>query len=159
MFGSVTLLIILMGVFLVLILIDIPYLLLLTHSRAHTHTHTLAHTHSHVHAHLHAPTRTCAHLQHAYSSLSLLPPSLPPSFPLLSLIQLHCTPGQTVQQVIESEMPEISHSGYQVYQFPSRALLNPEKEASVLQDQEISIEPMRHSSPGKTKGEPCNQTG
>ena len=108
MFGSVTLLIILMRIFLVLVLIDIPHLFHHT-----THTHTL---------------------------LSL---SLPP------LIQLHCTPGQTVQQVIESEMPEISHSGYQVYQFPSRALLNPEKEASVLQDQEISIEPMRHSSPGK----------
>ena len=79
-------------------------------------------------------------------SLSL---SLSPDHP-----QLHCTPGQTVQQVIESEMPEIVHSGYQVYQFPSRALLNPEKEASVLQDQEISIEPMRQTSPGERGEEP-----
>ena len=103
-----------------------------THTLTHTHTHTRSHTHSLAHAHA-----------RAYFSLSLSLLSLPP------LIQLHCTPGQTVQQVIESEMPEISHSGYQVYQFPSRALLNPQKEASVLQDQEISIEPMRHSSPGK----------
>lgn len=51
--------------------------------------------------------------------------------------------------MIESaEIPNLSHTGYQVYQFPSRALLNPEKDASVLQDQEISIEPMRVSSPG-----------
>ncbi len=63
--------------------------------------------------------------------------------------QLQCTPGQTVQQVIETGIPEFSSTSYQVYQFPSRALLNPEKDASVLQDQEISIEPMRSSSPGK----------
>ena len=56
----------------------------------------------------------------------------------------------TVQQVIETEIPNISRTGYQVYQFPSRALLNPEKDASVLQDQEISIEPMRFRSPGST---------
>ena len=68
-------------------------------------------------------------------------------------LQLQCVPGQSVQQVIESaEIPNLSHSGYQVYQFPSRALLNPEKDASVLQDQEISIEPMRVSSPGKKEG-------
>lgn len=55
-----------------------------------------------------------------------------------------------MQQVIESaDIPNLSQSGYQVYQFPSRALLNPEKDASVLQDQEISIEPMRAVSPGE----------
>ena len=54
-----------------------------------------------------------------------------------------------MQQVIESEIPELSQIGYQVYQYPSRALLNPEKDASVLQDQEISIEPMRSASPGE----------
>lgn len=70
-------------------------------------------------------------------------------FYLSSLFQLQCVPGQSVQQVIESaQIPNLSHTGYQVYQFPSRALLNPEKDASVLQDQEISIEPMRVSSPG-----------
>ncbi|XP_064404393.1 uncharacterized protein LOC135349721 isoform X2 [Halichondria panicea] len=62
-------------------------------------------------------------------------------------LKLQCTPGQTVQQVIETGIPEFSSTSYQVYQFPSRALLNPEKDASVLQDQEISIEPMRSSSP------------
>jgi len=62
--------------------------------------------------------------------------------------QLQCSPGMTVQQVIEAEIPDIARTGYQVYQFPSRALLNPEKDASVLQDQEISIEPMRFRSPG-----------
>ena len=36
----------------------------------------------------------------------------------------------------------------QVYHFPSRALLNPEKDASVLQDQEICIEPMRLHNKG-----------
>ncbi len=66
--------------------------------------------------------------------------------------QLQCTPGQTVQQVIETGIPEFSSTSYQVYQYPSRALLNPEKDASVLQDQEISIEPMRSSSPGKREG-------
>lgn len=55
-----------------------------------------------------------------------------------------------MQQVIESaDIPNLSRTGYQVYQFPSRALLNPEKDASVLQDQEISIEPMRAVSPGE----------
>lgn len=87
-----------------------------------------------------------------YLSLSLSPYlcSLPlsPSYVCIC-IQLQCTPGQSVQQVIESEIPDLSQTGYQVYQFPSRALLNPEKDASVLQDQEISIEPMRAASPGK----------
>ena len=69
--------------------------------------------------------------------------------PLLFYFQLQCIPGQSVQQVIESaDIPNLAQSGYQVYQFPSRALLNPEKDASVLQDQEISIEPMRANSPG-----------
>ena len=36
----------------------------------------------------------------------------------------------------------------QVYHFPSRALLNPEKDAGVLQDQEICIEPMRLHNKG-----------
>ena len=71
--------------------------------------------------------------------------TFPPSF-----FQLQCIPGQSVQQVIESaDIPNLSQSGYQVYQFPSRALLNPEKDASVLQDQEISIEPLRPMSPGE----------
>jgi len=64
------------------------------------------------------------------------------------LSQLQCSPGMTVQQVIEMQIPDISRTGYQVYHFPSRALLNPEKDASVLQEQEISIEPMRLRSPG-----------
>ncbi len=67
--------------------------------------------------------------------------------------QLQCSPGQSVQQVIESEIPDLSQTGYQVYQFPSRALLNPEKDASVLQDQEISIEPMRAATPGMHSAE------
>lgn len=72
------------------------------------------------------------------------------SFVSLSLSpQLQCTPGQTVQQVIEAGIPQFSTTSYQVFQFPSRVLLNPEKDASVLQDQEISIEPMKSSSPGK----------
>ena len=49
----------------------------------------------------------------------------------------------TVQEVIETEIPDLFQQGYQVFQFPSRALLNPEKDASVLHDQEISIEPMK----------------
>ena len=74
------------------------------------------------------------------------PPHPPPPPPH----QLQCSPGQTVQQVIETEIPDLAH--YQVYQFPSRALLNPEKDARVLQDQEISIEPMRMTSPGNEEG-------
>ena len=67
----------------------------------------------------------------------------------LSLSQLYCHPGMTVQQVIDSQIPYITDKPYVVYQFPSRALLNPEKEASVLQDQEIWIEPARIQSPGE----------
>ena len=52
----------------------------------------------------------------------------------------------TVQQVVETELPEVGQFAYQVYQFPSRALLNPERDATVLRDQEISIEPMMTSS-------------
>ena len=63
-----------------------------------------------------------------------------------------------MQQVIESEIPHLSQTGYQVYQFPSRALLNPEKDVGVLQDQEISIEPMREASPGKAEGCVCGQS-
>jgi len=62
--------------------------------------------------------------------------------------QLQGAPGQTVQQVIESSIPEFSTTSYQVFLYPSKALLNPEKDARVLQDQEISIEPMRASPPG-----------
>jgi len=68
-------------------------------------------------------------------------------------LKLQCSPGMTVQQVIEAEIPDIARTGYQVYQFPSRALLNPEKDASVLQDQEISIEPMRFRSPDNVSDE------
>ncbi|CAI8013553.1 hypothetical protein GBAR_LOCUS8577 [Geodia barretti] len=64
-------------------------------------------------------------------------------------LKLQCTPGMTVQQVIETEIPDISRTGYQVYHFPSRALLNPEKDAGVLQDQEICIEPMRLHNKGE----------
>ena len=54
----------------------------------------------------------------------------------------------TVQQVIETEIPNLINKSYLVYQFPSKALLNPEKEASVLQGQEIWIELARMHSPG-----------
>ena len=57
----------------------------------------------------------------------------------------------TVQEVIDSQIPSVTHRPYVVYQFPSRALLNPEKEASVLQDQEIWIEPAHvHTQPGES---------
>lgn len=58
-------------------------------------------------------------------------------------VQLHCSPGQTVKQVIDSGIPSISKAGYQVFQYPARALLNPQKEASILRDQEIWIEPVQ----------------
>ena len=92
------------------------------HYNSDSHTHMLAHacTHTHTHKHTHTHTHT----------------------------QLQCNPGQTVQQVIEAGIPEFSTTSYQVYQFPSRALLNPEKDANILQDQEISIEPLRSFSPG-----------
>ena len=67
---------------------------------------------------------------------------------LFFLLQLTCSPGETVRQVIEKEIPQISRTAYQVYQFPSRALLNPAKDASVLQDQEIWIEPTHVETPG-----------
>ena len=51
--------------------------------------------------------------------------------------------------MIEKEIPQISRTAYQVYQFPSRALLNPAKDASVLQDQEIWIEPTHIETPGE----------
>ena len=54
----------------------------------------------------------------------------------------------TVQEVVEAELPEVGQFAYQVYQFPSRALLNPEREVTVLRDQEISIEPMQASVNG-----------
>ena len=54
----------------------------------------------------------------------------------------------TVQQVIETEIPNLINKSYLVYQFPSKALLNPAKEASVLQGQEIWIELARMHSPG-----------
>ena len=56
----------------------------------------------------------------------------------------------TVQEVVEAELPEVGQIAYQVYQFPSRALLNPEREVTVLKDQEISIEPMQTSMGGKS---------
>ena len=56
----------------------------------------------------------------------------------------------TVQEVVEAELPEVGQIAYQVYQFPSRALLNPEREVTVLKDQEISIEPMQTSLNGKS---------
>ena len=56
----------------------------------------------------------------------------------------------TVQEVVEAaELPEVGRIAYQVYQFPSRALLNPEREVTVLKNQEISIEPMQASMNGK----------
>lgn len=55
----------------------------------------------------------------------------------------------TVQEVVEAELPEVGQIAYQVYQFPSRALLNPEREVTVLKNQEISIEPMQTSMSGK----------
>ncbi len=54
----------------------------------------------------------------------------------------------TVQQVIENELPQLTNTSYLVYQFPSKALLNPERDASVLQGQEIWIEPARLESTG-----------
>ena len=41
-------------------------------------------------------------------------------------LKLQATPGMTVQEVVEAELPEVGQIAYQVYQFPSRALLNPE---------------------------------
>ena len=55
----------------------------------------------------------------------------------------------TVQEVVEAELPEVGQVAYQVYQFPSRALLNPERDVTVLKNQEISIEPMQTSLSGK----------
>lgn len=55
----------------------------------------------------------------------------------------------TVREVIDSQIPSVTHKTYVVYQFPTKALLNPEKEASMLQDKEIWIEPARIHSPGK----------
>lgn len=62
-------------------------------------------------------------------------------------LKIPCYPGMTVQQVIETEIPNLINKSYLVYQFPSKALLNPEKEASVLQGQEIWIELARMHSP------------
>ena len=55
----------------------------------------------------------------------------------------------TVREVIDSQIPSVTQKTYVVYQFPSRALLNPEKEAIVLQDQEIWIEPAHSQGLGK----------
>ena len=68
---------------------------------------------------------------------------------IYSFLQLQATPGMTVQEVVEAELPEVGQIAYQVYQFPSRALLNPEREVTVLKNQEISIEPMQTSMSGK----------
>jgi hypothetical protein len=68
-------------------------------------------------------------------------------------LRLHCYPGMTVQEVIDSQIPSVANKPYMVYQFPSKALLNPEKEASILQDQEIWIEPVRIHSPDEVGDE------
>ena len=54
----------------------------------------------------------------------------------------------TVQQVIENKLPQLTNTSYLVYQFPSKALFNPERDALVLQGQEIWIEPSRQDNTG-----------